>query len=51
MGGVSTGTTTPASEKAEQDLSFNPKENEEQFAKKMFGKLRGSMRRRHETSD
>ncbi|KAG9199729.1 hypothetical protein G6514_007954 [Epicoccum nigrum] len=51
MGGVSTGTTTPASEKAEQAFSFNSKENEEQFAKKVFSKLRGSMRRRHETSD
>lgn len=51
MGGVSTGPTTPVAEKPEPDFLFNPKESEEQFTKKMFSKLRGSVRRRHETSE
>ena len=51
-GGVSfSGPTTPVAEKPEQDFLFNPKESEEQFAKKVFSKLRGSVRRRHENPE
>ena len=52
MGAVSSsGPSTPVAEKPEQDFLFNPKENEDQFAKKVFSKLRGSIRRRHDASE
>jgi len=47
----SSGPPTPVAEKPEQDFLFNPKENEDQFAKKVFSKLRGSIRRRHDASE
>ncbi|KAF3034612.1 hypothetical protein E8E12_005510 [Didymella heteroderae] len=47
-GGIRTTPTTPAAENApEKDFLFNPKENEEDFMRKAIGKLRGSIRRRH----
>jgi predicted nucleic acid-binding Zn-ribbon protein len=55
MGSVSVssspGPSTPVTEKPEPDFLFNPKESEEQFAKKVFSKLRGSIRRRHDASE
>jgi hypothetical protein len=55
MGSVSVssspGPSTPVAEKPEQDFLFNLKESEEQFAKKVFSKLRGSIRRRHDASE
>lgn len=49
-GGVRTTPTTPASEKPQEDFLFNPKENEEDFMRKAIGKLKGSIRRRHNES-
>jgi hypothetical protein len=46
-GGVRTTPTTPAAEKPQEDFLFNPKENEEDFMRKAIGKLKGSIRRRH----
>jgi hypothetical protein len=45
------GPSTPVAEKPEPDFLFNPKESEDQFAKKVFSKLRGSIRRRHDASE
>ncbi|KAF3051762.1 hypothetical protein E8E11_010231 [Didymella keratinophila] len=49
-GGIRTTPTTPAAEKPQEDFLFNPKENEEDFMRKAIGRLKGSIRRRHNES-